>query len=332
MTSRIKVSDLVELASSVLRSYGLEENETSIVLSHLLQSELSGRSSHGFYRLPGIIRILQKNGASASDILCENETVTSVLLNGGGRLGLVVAQKAIETGIQKAQISKISVVGAYNYVGTTGTMGYYNRQIADNNLIGLVFCNSEYAVAPWGGKQAILGTNPISIGIPTEHEPIVIDLATSAWSYGDLAIAMRENRTIPEGVVLDKDGYPSTDPHDADDGVQLPMAGYKGYALGLAIELLAGPFVRAKAGRKAVMGSDGFTAIILSPELFTSLGEFRSQTDLLVSELKNSPRAPGFAEIYVPGERSFHTYQNNQGLEFVDIPDSVLADLEALRQ
>jgi len=330
MSLKIRITEIVGLASTALRRTGLDEDDIKIVLSHLLDGELSGHASHGFYRIPGIVRTLEKKGASTSNIALENETPFSVLVNGGGRLGLVVAQRATATVIRKAKASRIGIVGAYNYIGTTGAMGYYSREIVQEELIGIVICNSEYAMAPWGGMRAILGTNPISISIPTGHDPVVADLATSAWSYGDLAIAMKENRQIPYGIVLDKYGNPSTDPNDADNGCQLPMAGHKGYALGLAVEILAGPFVRAKTGREAVPGSDGFTVLAVDPSLFTPIQRFESEVSALINEIKNSPRAPGSTEILVPGERSSRTRARNKGAEFIELPDSVVADIKAL--
>ena len=189
MAQEVSLNYIVPLASKVLTKYGLSSDDAAAVISHLLDGELSGHSSHGFYRIPGIVRVLKNKGAG-SLITKERETDVSCLVNGGGRLGLVVAKYSTDLAINKALKNRIGIVGAYNYVGTTGAMGYYTRCVAENNLIGIVMCNSEYAVAPWGGKKAILGTNPISISFPSSNEPIVADLATSAWSYGDLALAM----------------------------------------------------------------------------------------------------------------------------------------------
>ena len=331
MAQEVSLNYIVPLASKVLTKYGLSSDDAAAVISHLLDGELSGHSSHGFYRIPGIVRVLKNKGAG-SLITKERETDVSCLVNGGGRLGLVVAKYSTDLAINKALKNRIGIVGAYNYVGTTGAMGYYTRCVAENNLIGIVMCNSEYAVAPWGGKKAILGTNPISISFPSSNEPIVADLATSAWSYGDLALAMKEGRKIPEGIVIDKEGNPSTDPNDADNGCQLPMAGHKGYALGLAIELLAGPFVNAKGGREAVEGSDGFIEIVLSPDLFTSLSAFIPKVDAVVEEIKNSPKIPSSDEILLPGERSYRRRIENKDKGIIRISEAVIKDLEELAQ
>ena len=331
MSREIAIADIVDLASDVLRRHGLRNDEAAIVVAHLLDSELRGSASHGFYRIPGIVHALDKSASSAAEIAIERDTEISALVNGGGRLGLVAAHRAVELAMEKARARTMAVVGAYNYIGTTGAMGYYARRAADDDLVAIVLCNSEYAVAPTGGRQAILGTNPIAFGIPTSNAPIISDLATSAWSYGDLALAMQEGRRIPEGIVIDKDGKPSTDPHDADNGAQLPMAGHKGYALGLAIEVLAGPFVQAKAGRSRVPGSDGFLVMVIDPAIFGEAMMFRQKVSEFEDEIKSSPLAPGSGGILLPGERSEQTKEQNVGTGRLRISDSVLTAIEALK-
>lgn len=330
-TRKIKIHEITELATKALLGSGLSQDDTMIVLEHLLDGELSGHPSHGFFRIPGIVRAAKKVGRPG-EISVEQETPFSALLNGGNRQGLVIALKGTELAIDKAQKAKFALVGGYNYVGTTGAMGYYTRKIANEGLIGIMICVSAEGVSPWGGAEMILGTNPISVSIPTEGAPIVADMATAAWSYGDLSLAMIEGRSIPEGIVLDKNGNPSTDPHDADNGSQLPMAQQKGYCLGLAVEILAGPFVRAKAGVKAVPGSDGFTILALAPGVFTPPDRFRSQVSALIDEIKNSQRRPGVDEIFYPGERSQRTRLKNKQSEYIEMVDEVIERVKALAE
>lgn len=330
MLRKVEKDQIANKVLSLLEKEGLSQNESKIVISHLLDGELSGHSSHGFYRVPGIVKSLRKNGASKTEMVIENQTPVSGLVNGSGHLGLVVAEYATKVAVEKAIASKIAIVGAYNYIGTTGSMGYYNRIAADKGYIALVVCNSSYAMPPWGGKKAILGTNPISISTPSTGDPIIADMATSAMSYGDLALAMQEGRKVPEGVVINEHGYPSHDPNDADNGAQLPMAGHKGYSLALMIEILAGPLVKAKAGRDAVPGSDGFLVIVIDPGIFTDRNQFFSHVDALKTELKSSPLAPGYDEILLPGEKSSRIRKQNKDAQYIEVQDSVIRAIEAL--
>lgn len=329
MATIIPINEVSTLAAQVLLNCGLPQEDVYIIVAHLLDGELAGHASHGFYRIPGIVSAVRNAGPSG-EISIEVDEPAYGLLNGANRQGLVVGIRGVETLLEKVRSTKLALVGAYNYVGTTGSMGYFTRRIADAGFLGLMVAGSEAAVAPWGGTEMIIGTNPISIGIPTQGDPIVVDLATSARSYGDLALAMKEGLRIPEGIVLDANGNPSTDPNDADTGSTLPMAGHKGYALGLAFEILAGPLVKAKAGAKAVPGSDGFMMLAIDPTLFITAEKFRSDVSNLVAEIKNSKLRPGFDEINYPGERSH--IQRLKALQEgrIAINDRVLEDLRIL--
>lgn len=329
MSQQVSIDELVNRTSTILHEGGLSESDADIIVQHLLDAELAGKSSHGFYRFAKIAEMVLEIDL-ANSMVKEIDTIGSAIINGGGTIGILAATEATQVAIEKAKSTGFSIVGANNYVGTTGTMGYYVRRAAEEDLIGIVFCNSEYAVAPWGSKDAILGTNPIAVGIPNNLEPIVVDLATSAWSYGSLALAMRNNQQIPEGIVLDSEGNASTNPNDADNGAMLPMAGHKGYALGMIVELLAGPLIKAKAGRFAVPGSDGFLIMIISPTLFGSIEIFKASVDALIKEIKESATAPHMDNILIPGEKSARLRELNKASGYLYISDSVLQDIERL--
>lgn len=328
MARRVRIVEFVKLVAGILQQNGLSHEEASIVIDHLLDGELTEKPSHGFIRIPKIVRDLQKS--PPTDIIIENETPISMLLDGGNKTGLIVAMRATNLVIRKAKESGFGIIGGYNITGTVGALGHYTRKIAENDLIGFMVCNSEHAMPPTGGYSLIFGTNPLSISIPASREPIVVDFATSKMTFGDLLLAMKAGRNIPEGIILDKDGNPSTDPNDAWEGPMLPIAKHKGYCLALAIEILSGPLVKAKAGATAVPGSDGFTIAALDPNLFVSIVQFKSQVDSLIEEIKNSRRLPGVDEIFFPGERSNRKRLQNKEKEFLDLPEQVVKDIEAL--
>jgi LDH2 family malate/lactate/ureidoglycolate dehydrogenase len=300
-------------AINSLRRAGLSEADADIIFKHLLDAEASGHSSHGFMRMTKILNDLKSN--KLKSIRTEEETAASVKLNGGMNTGIVVAQRAIPILMKKAKKQGVAVAGGYNVTGTIGQLGYFVEQIAANGFVGFMVVASEYAMAPWGGRSAVLGTNPIAFGFPTEHRPIVIDLATSAWAYGNLKLAMLAGESIPTGVVIDADGNDSTDPNDADRGSQLPMAGHKGYALALGIEILGGLLVGAKAGYEAVKGTDGFFMMGMKSDLFISKNDYRKRLDALIEEMRKSELRPGVDRIYIPGEKSqskrMRFYDNN---------------------
>lgn len=331
MGQKISIKVIENIGKEILIKSGLSNQEASVVVEHLLEEELMGKSSHGFYRLPAIARSV-KESSGTSSIKKEKKSLINTLVDGGNNLGLIVAQEACTESIELASANGLALVGATNYIGTTGAMGFFTRKIANEGLVGICFCNSEYAVAPWGGKDAILGTNPISIAIPTGKDPIVIDFSTSAKTYGELMLAVKEGRKVEKGIVLDSNGKPSTDPDDANNGCQLPMAEHKGYGLGLAVEILSGLFIGSKAGHKAVEGSDGMLFIVFKPDLFVSLADFLNNTDLLIDEIKNSELAAGSAEIRIPGENSAKTHKKSLEGGFITINDNVFEEINKLNK
>ncbi|MBM3175187.1 MAG: Ldh family oxidoreductase [Chloroflexi bacterium] len=328
MVRTVEIDKFVTLIAGILAQNGMSSDEASIVIEHLLDGELTEKPSHGFVRIPQIVRDLRKKPPKY--IVIENETPISALLNSGNKTGLIAALRATELVIGKAKKSKFGIVGGYNITGTVGAIGYYTRRIAESDLIGFMVCNSENAMPPTGGYSLIFGTNPLSISFPASREPIVVDFATSKMTFGDLLIAMKEGRSIPEGIILDKDGNPSTNPNDAWEGPMLTIAGHKGYALALAIEILAGPLVKAKAGAMAVQGSDGFTIAALDPSLFVPIAQFKSQVDSLIREIKASRRLPGVDEIFFPGEQSNRKRLQNKGKKILHLPEQVVKEIEEL--
>jgi L-2-hydroxycarboxylate dehydrogenase (NAD+) len=328
LKTSIAINEIVDLSMKVLHKYGVSNKDAKIVIDHLLENELAGQPSHGFYKIPGIVKAIQETGVP-NQIISEKETNNSVLINGGKQLGLVVVFRAMEFIIEKLGVAPLVMVGGYNYAGTTGTMGYFTRRIAESGYIGVMMANSDPCIPAWGGIQPIFGTNPISVSFPSMNDPFVVDFAASKWSWGDLAIAIKEDRKIPEGIVVDKSGNPSTDPNDARN-CMLPFGEHKGYCLALVVELLAGPLVQAKAGTKPFSGSDGFIMIGINPDIFTSTNQFKMNTSKLIEEIKTSKRLPGVEELYYPGERSNRIRIENKKLTHITMVSQILDEIRAL--
>lgn len=321
----VKLAELKELTLNVLDRVGENSEAAVVIYEHLLEQELLGKASHGFYRLPSIINCI-KNRVNKKDVQLEkNGNVLSV--DGMGAIGVVAVKEACDYIINSCNSEQVIITSVTGYVGTTGAMGYYTRFLAHNNLISIIFCNSEYAVAPWGGMDAIIGTNPISIGIPNNNMPVVVDFATSAKTYGELMLAVKNNMSIPKGIVLDANGYPSTDPDDANNGCQLPMAEHKGYALGLIIEILAGLFIGAKSGKDSVIGSDGTFILAFKPNLFVDVEIFNKNLNAFLDEVRYSRVAPGFSGIHIPGEYDKEQYDKAMQLGKIELDEKVYEDI-----
>jgi len=196
--------------------------------------------------------------------------------------------------------------------------------------------------APWGGADPVLSTNPFSVAMPTEKNPMfVLDMATSLVAKGKISLALKEGREIPLGWALDKDGNPTTSAADANVGVLLPMGGYKGYGIGTMITLLCYALAGAAFDRDLprVWDKDwldremnvGFFMGCIDISKFTPLEEFKKRADYVIDFLKATRLAPGFDEILVAGEKEYRLTQ--QGLaEGIDLSEATLRDFKQLAE
>jgi LDH2 family malate/lactate/ureidoglycolate dehydrogenase len=299
----------IEVESRVLRaavekaltSAGYSVEDSEILVDHILAAEASGYASHGLRRLSSILANAT-TAANSKGSVVDGAASTSARYEANGQQGIVAMFRASQLAVEAVHAKGVAAVAVTGYIGTTGEVGAYTRFLSRHDVVAIIVANSEYAVAPYGGTRAILGTNPIAVGFPAQDFSFSADLATSAWSYGRIKDAQSRNEPLPIGVVQDETGAASSDPADADNGSQLPMAGHKGYALGLAVELLAGPLVGAKAGRNAVSGTDGALIVGLAVDLFRSKDAVESDAAALFNELRSSPVPHGADPVRIPGE------------------------------
>lgn len=289
-----------ELVYAALVRIGLPESDARLTALHLIAAELRGYPGHGLRRVLGVASLSGKlSGATANAILPSAEGV--LRLDGCGRLGIPAATDALRNAGQMVTDRGALVVTLTNYLGTTGSLGVLAGPLSDRGIACILMCSSEFAVAPHGSRRAILGTNPICIAFPGSPIAFCADVATAAWSYGAIRDAAQAKLALPKGIVQTADGEPSTDPNDADNGSQLPMAGHKGYALGLAVELLCGPLLGGKAGRDAVHGSDGLLAILIPIGSMREQESVNRDAQALFNEILAGPPINSNSPIRIPG-------------------------------
>ena len=288
----------------ILTRMNVKKEHAEIVADATLDANLKGFSSHGIGRFNQYVKgIKLGNIRTDKDIEIETETPAMALINGNHIFGHVVAYKAMELAIQKAKEIGIAIIGVHDS-NHFGVAGYYSDMAVMEDMIGLVIANTEPAVAPIGGKEPILGTNPIAIGIPSNKHYVSVDMATSASARGKLLEAVRKGQKIPENVALDENGNPTIDPECALRGSILPFGAHKGYALAFMIEILAGPLVKAAYG-KAVRGTanpedmctKGDLIMAIDPSKFVDINEFKEDVDEFIAEIKNSGE-----NIFIPGD------------------------------
>jgi len=309
-----------KLIEKACRGRGASDHEAKLFADVLIEAELRGRPTHGLNRLSGILKWLDGRAPGAPEIVEERGPL--LIIDGHDQSGYLVAAFMADEAARVAQEQGHALVGCRN-TRHCGMLGYYAARAAAAGVIALMFADCSPLVAPWGGAESVLGTNPLAAALPHEPYPILIDMGTSATTYGALDVARRTGRPAPEGAVLDEEGRPTTNP-DAVHTI-LPLAGHKGYALGLLVQLLAGPVVGATAV-PADHRDYGIFMLALRPNLFASGDHYEAGVGHLIETIKSSRKMPGCQEILIPGERAFREREERLR-EGIEISDDIWATL-----
>lgn len=303
-------------ASEALVAHGISESDATLTARVLVSADACGKHSHGLLRLPRFVRgIAYGNVDPTGEIAVDHGSEAVGLLDGGARLGPVVADRAVTEGIEIADQFGIGAVGVHN-TNHLGMLGYYTNEARSEGYICIGLTNTEPAMPPYGGAEPILGTNPLAIGLPTDP-PFNLDMSTSSISRGEVVYANEHDEELPEGCALDTNGEPTVDPAAALDGVILPFGGPKGSGLAVAVEILAGGLVQAAMGQ-AVTGTyrteqpctKGDLFIVIDPAAFGD--GFSERVNGFIESMKHSQRG---AEIRLPGEHSIREMDSSEKIE-----------------
>jgi L-2-hydroxycarboxylate dehydrogenase (NAD+) len=302
------LQEIRSVGLEALRRAGVPEGHAATQLSLLVEAELRGVASHGLLRLP---RILERIGNGVTDPLATGEGVWRSTafwqVDGNQGLGPVVAVEALRNACSRAQETGVAVTAIRN-CDHLGMLAWYAEKVAAQGKILIALTISEALVHPWGGRQAMLGTNPIAIGIPAGDTPFIFDMATSQVSMGRIHDYADRGQPIPPGWALDKHGDSTVDPEAAKFGAIAPFGGAKGYALGLAFELLVASLTGAAVGRevKGTLDSTepcnkGDVFIVVEPLAHTGEAVLR-----FMESVRQSPPIDPDNPVRVPGDRARH--------------------------
>ncbi|MEF8975260.1 MAG: Ldh family oxidoreductase [Halapricum sp.] len=323
-----------EVASEAFQVHGIGESDADLTAEVLVAAEAVGKGSHGLIRLPRFVRGIEHGNVDPDgDIEVVRTAGAAATINGGSRLGPVVATHAIAEATERADKYGVGVAGAHNS-NHLGMLGYYTDQARRDGYVAVGMTNTEPAMPPYGGTEPILGTNPIAVALPTDP-PFNLDMSTSGIARGTVLKRKEQGGTLPEGVALDADGEPTTDPAAALEGTILPFGGAKGSGLAIAVEVLAGGLVGAAMGQD-VTGTyhtedpctKGDLFVALDPEALAGDG-FVEAANGFLRTLKNDPTAAGFDEIRLPGERSV---RRDQRTESITVDDGLWERVQSLAE
>ncbi len=299
--------------ASVLKALGTPAPDAETVAQFLVEANLTGFDSHGVIRLPIYARGIKMGAVKVgAAIQVVEETPSTAVVDGGWNLGQIVAQKAMALCIQKAKESIVGLVTVH-HCHHIGRLNTYAEMALKENMIGIVSVNSASSVAPFGGKTRQVGTNPLCFAVPAGVEPpMVLDMATAVWARGKVMVYHAQGKELPEGVIQDAEGNPTTDTADYFTGGMLrPLGGpvgYKGTGLALLVEVLTGALSGAGCSNSAeyrarpFYGGNGVFMLAIDVGRLTDLHEYQRRVDDLFHTTQTSPTAPGFEEILIPGE------------------------------
>lgn len=324
----MKISEAELISNKLLQSLGFYEDDSALITKNLIEAELSGKKTHGLIRLSAIKRQVDSKKLNTDGrqetIIKETETVLHI--DGNYKPAFIVIYRSLEKAFEKVKRSGVLIVGLKDLGYASGYIGAYAREATERNLIFIGFHNSPGGLIPHGTTKDLWGTNPVTVGIPTNDLPVILDMASSKITWGDLLIAKSNNSQLEEHIALDVDGNPTTDPNKAVDGGLLPIAGHKGSGLAFIIELLAGALTGSMVG-SAVEGGWGSLYILIDPSVFRPLDEFKNDIQKAIEKLKESPKAEGVEEIYFAGEQSAKLRKKNLEKGSFEVSDALWEDL-----
>ncbi len=326
----IRPEVLSEAVTTIFVGYGLPARDAAIVAASLVDADVRGVASHGVQRVPSYVAGV-KNGSinPRPRIEVVFDDGPRALIDGDDGMGQVGAQAAMNQAVERAVAHGIGAVGLRRS-RHCGAMAYWARFAPPKGCIGIATTNAGLNMAPTGGRDRIVGNNPVAIAVPSNRPwPVVLDMATSVVAGGKLDVAAIRGEKIPFGWAIDLDGNPTDDPVVARKGILEPVGGPKGYGLAVMLDVLAGVLTGARFGGGLGPAGSGQFFFALKVDGFLSLEEFNSRIDQVIDQIHDSRLAPGSDRIYFPGEVE-HERERVARERGVALEDAVARDLNAL--
>ena len=305
--SQASVQELQEKIAAIFRGVGVPGPDADIAADALMDAEISGVESHGLTRLKAYVdRITNGQMNPAPEIQIETRGAVA-RVDGGNGMGQVVAARAAQLCVQLAKQYGIGAAAVHRS-NHFGTAAYYANRVARAGCVGFCATNAGPTMAPFGGMDLLLGTNPFAVAFPARDQIFSADMATSAVAKGKIRIYEKKNEPIPVGWALDREGRDTTDPHEAVDGILLPMGGHKGYALSMAVDALCGLLTGARLSGESVsmfqssQSADvGHFICAIDIAHFLPAEQFEARAQEWFDRLRSSRPRPGMS-ILIPGE------------------------------
>lgn len=323
---RIPIAQAIEFAEGILVRHGMPDAYARMVADHLVDAALAG---HAFAGLPRVLAIVDALAGRppAGPVRVVHEDARCARIDGGDNVGYAVSLIALDKAVEIARRSGVAVVGASN-TWFSGRLAYYVERAAAQGFIALHTANTTARVAPYGGIDAIFGTNPFAVAFPCEPEPLVVDFGTAQATWGELLLRLATGRPLADGWAVDAEGRPTTDPAAALAGAILPWGDQRGYGVAVIAQVL-GILVGSDVVIRTVSDS-GFFFFVLDPALLMPLDVFKARVAELAAAVHASRPRPGGPPVRLPGEHSQRRRAAGRASGTVDVDDEVYRRLLAL--
>lgn len=311
LDTRVDVDKLKTFVVAVLQQVGVDSPDARIAAEVLVRTDMRGVRTHGTRQLKTYVTQIVRGGINPkAKLRVLVEGPTWAMLDGCAGLGVVVAYKSMKLAMAKARESVVGIAGARNS-NHCGAVGYYASVCLEENMVGLAMTNADPTMSAPGSAARVLGTNPIACAFPAgEENPILLDIATSVVAGVKIHQAAKEGRRVPEGWIVNRNGAPTTDPRDLQQGgAHVPFGGHKGFGLALMVEILSGVMTGAGV-------ADEVTSLVEQPDkpsnvghfflavdigAITPINRFKARMDRCISKVRSCPKAVGVNRIYLPG-------------------------------
>ncbi len=328
---RIPISEIREKIKEAFIRRNFPEDAAQILVEEFLEGELQGRQSHGLMALPSFLENVGSFDKTKYKILTKKHALIVVDAGeiSGSYVGRVVADDLIKIAADEGV-----AVGLIKNMKTWLRPGAIAQYVADHDMVAFVINNGGKAmVAPAGGYDPVVGTNPIGIGVPTDEQPIIIDMATSKHAWGEVRKAKKNNTELPKDSYYTNKGEFAVRPDDAYSA--LPAGDYKGFSLALFIEIMTGSFLGRDMGKnlgnnlKTIENSDaqsvtrGAMILVMNPAITTNVDQFKKSNSELIREIKKGNKLPGVEEIYIPGERAAQERKENMQNGYLEVDEEL---------
>lgn len=307
-----KATQVSQFLVSAFRALNVPQSDAKTVADLMVQADLLGYDTHGSFRLRQYVNRLRDGGIKPDAIIkTVAEKPATAVIDGDNGLGHLAMQSAAQMAIEKATTQGIGWVGLRNN-NHVGPASLYVNMIVEQDMIGIVGAvGSANHVAPFGGLDLLLGTNPLAIAIPAGNaSSFVLDMATTNAAAGKIKVLAQRGEQMPEGWMIDREGNPLTDPSRQGEGLLLPIGGAKGYGLAMAIGLLAGTLNGAAFGKDVVNFTKDTTSATntgqfiaaISVAAFGDVDAFKETVDKIFASMRESTPIPGNDPVRIPGQ------------------------------